>query len=272
MASIKGEVIRVVQDAIGIDIECSEIRKEGRDGFKFWFKDLGEHRGPEFTLSLHSLRRHKASLYIGRFAAPCLAQMQNATVEQLVLARAFIGQLAALDDFKVVPEQSIDQFFVVDGLSIDVSAKSGHDPRTTGSFAAAAGLLIVPMVAAMAEIIGYDDESASETGYEVQEADMEGTLSMKTVISRERSRRNRALALATHGSRCVVCHFDSSIAFDNGIDVIEVHHLQPLSSLCEPRQYDPVTDLVPVCPTCHRALHSRRPIPYSIDELRKLRK
>jgi 5-methylcytosine-specific restriction protein A len=269
---IRGNVLGVIQDAVGIDIDCREIRNAGRDGFKIWFKDLGEHRGPEFTLSLHGLRRHKASLHMGKFAAPCVEQMRNATLDRLTLARAFIRRLSVSEDFRMVPNQSIDDFLMVDGLSMDVSAKSESDPRTPESFAVAANLLVIPMIAAMAEMIGYDDAAASELNHDLQEAEMEGALLVRTVTTRERSRRNRTLALATHGSRCCVCQFESSATFGNGIDVIEVHHLQPLSSLGAPRPYDPVTDLVPVCPTCHRALHARKPIPYSVEELRGLRK
>src|SRR3954463_13693618 len=124
MAGIRGNVLGVIQDAVGIEIDVREIRTAGRDGFKIWFKDLGEHRGPEFTLSLHGLRRHKASLHMGKFAAPCVEQMRNATVDHLTLARAFIKRLATLEDFRTNPYQPIDEFLMADGLSMEVSAKS----------------------------------------------------------------------------------------------------------------------------------------------------
>jgi 5-methylcytosine-specific restriction protein A len=69
----------------------------------------------------------------------------------------------------------------------------------------------------------------------------------------------------------VVCGLEPRRVYGEAGSIIEVHHLEPVSSLVEPRPYDPRTDLVPLCPTCHRALHTRRPIPLSIEELKTLR-
>jgi 5-methylcytosine-specific restriction protein A len=35
-------------------------------------------------------------------------------------------------------------------------------------------------------------------------------------------------------------------------------------------QVDPIADLRPVCPNCHAMLHSRRPTPLSIAELKRI--
>ncbi|WP_353733593.1 hypothetical protein [Rossellomorea vietnamensis] len=34
-----------------------------------------------------------------------------------------------------------------------------------------------------------------------------------------------------------------------------MHHVNPLSTLDEAIEIDPETDLVPVCPNCHRMMH-----------------
>jgi 5-methylcytosine-specific restriction protein A len=49
-----------------------------------------------------------------------------------------------------------------------------------------------------------------------------------------------------------------------------VHHLEPVASLDVPRVYNPATDLIPLCPNCHRAVHSRAPVPYQPEELKRL--
>jgi len=54
--------------------------------------------------------------------------------------------------------------------------------------------------------------------------------------------------------------------------LIEVHHIVPLSQIKKGYKVDPIHDLVPVCPNCHAALHSKKDGVYSVEELRlKLR-
>lgn len=48
---------------------------------------------------------------------------------------------------------------------------------------------------------------------------------------------------------------------------IEVHHLKPMPE--GERGTDPIRDLVPVCPNCHRMLHRKTP-PYSPSELKTI--
>ena len=45
--------------------------------------------------------------------------------------------------------------------------------------------------------------------------------------------------------------------------------IEPLADLDQPRAYDPSTDLIPLCPNCHRAIHRQTPT-LSPDELREL--
>ena len=52
---------------------------------------------------------------------------------------------------------------------------------------------------------------------------------------------------------------------------IEVHHIVPISEIGEDYVVDPVNDLVPVCPNCHTALHSKKGGVYSVQELKQLR-
>jgi hypothetical protein len=45
-----------------------------------------------------------------------------------------------------------------------------------------------------------------------------------------------------------------------GEGFIEVHHLNPMANAAGERTIDPVRDLVPVCPNCHRMLHHQTPL------------
>ena len=45
------------------------------------------------------------------------------------------------------------------------------------------------------------------------------------------------------------------------------HRAKPISEINEKYIVDPIEDLRPVCPNCHRALHSKNPA-YSIEEMK----
>ena len=86
----------------------------------------------------------------------------------------------------------------------------------------------------------------------------------------ERDRRNRAAALAIHGYACLVCTSDLGDRYGPvAVGLIEIHHLTPVSKLGPDYSINPATDLVPLCPNCHRVAHRRDP-PFSIEELKAM--
>lgn len=98
----------------------------------------------------------------------------------------------------------------------------------------------------------------------------EGAVQTITVNAYERNEAARAACLAHYGRSCSVCGLVPEQAYGPGFEgVIHVHHLSPISGALEARTVDPVTDLRPVCPTCHAALHRRSP-PYTPEELRAM--
>lgn len=83
----------------------------------------------------------------------------------------------------------------------------------------------------------------------------------------ERSRSNRAAAIAIHGKQCAVCGFDFDAIYGTiAGGYIEVHHLVPVSMMTSVRIVDPNSDLVPLCANCHRMAHRRWP-PFTPTEL-----
>lgn len=87
----------------------------------------------------------------------------------------------------------------------------------------------------------------------------------------ERSREAREACIAAHGAVCSICGFDFGKAYGphfNGI--VQVHHIVPLSVVDSEHDVDPVTDLIPVCPNCHVALHSKPGGVYTPGELRDI--
>lgn len=74
----------------------------------------------------------------------------------------------------------------------------------------------------------------------------------------ERNKKARALCIAAHGAVCAVCGFDFGRVYGSELaGIIDVHHKVPLSEIREGHVVDPVDDLVPLCPNCHRAIHSK---------------
>ncbi len=92
-----------------------------------------------------------------------------------------------------------------------------------------------------------------------------------TVDRLERSASARRACLAQHGTNCCICDFDFGTAYGEEFSgFIHVHHLKPLGGATGARSVDPSTDLVPVCPNCHAAIHYHRGN-RSIDEMRRIR-
>ena len=106
---------------------------------------------------------------------------------------------------------------------------------------------------------------------EVEHGKGEGTL--KTYFGKryERNPKNREHAIEIHGLDCYVCGFNFEEVYgERGKDFIEVHHLQPLSTLEEATEINPDTDLVPLCANCHRMIHRNQTHVLTIDELKAI--
>lgn len=89
----------------------------------------------------------------------------------------------------------------------------------------------------------------------------------------ERNPKARARCIAAQGTACKVCGFDFGIAFGEAFaGKIEVHHIKPISEIGEEYVVDPLRDLVPVCPNCHRMLHSKANGVYTVEDLKEMRK
>lgn len=97
----------------------------------------------------------------------------------------------------------------------------------------------------------------------------EGAGKTVTVNRYERDDDARAACIAHYGARCQVCDLVFSQRYSGlGDGFIHVHHLVPLYEIGRAYRVDPIRDLRPVCPNCHAMLHTRRPEPYTTEELR----
>lgn len=99
----------------------------------------------------------------------------------------------------------------------------------------------------------------------------EGALTEVTLDRYERNGTAREACLAAHGTTCAICGFDFAKTYGPDFaGIIQVHHIIPLHERAGEHVVDPVRDLIPVCPNCHVALHSRPGGTYLPDELREL--
>ena len=74
----------------------------------------------------------------------------------------------------------------------------------------------------------------------------------------ERNPQDRAACLAYHGYTCKICGMSFEKTYGPEFkNIIEVHHIVPLNQIGEAYVVDPINDLIPVCPNCHTALHSK---------------
>ena len=101
---------------------------------------------------------------------------------------------------------------------------------------------------------------------------MEGEETSVTSNKYERNPKARAACLAYHGTACAVCGMDFGKTYGPAFaGTIEVHHIVPLSEIGEEYEIDPIKDLIPVCPNCHTALHSKKDGVFTVAELRAMR-
>lgn len=264
IARSKELILRELEEGTGASIAV-EVNDTGlRSALRIWFSDLDEQRGTIAELRPHGLKGHRVDLALGKFSAPILEQIARATPEDIQLARALVASIGPKAKVEIRSQQLTD-WIVRDGHFRMVATIRHEDSADTdAAITQTCREIIVPMMAAMAELIGYDpvEEVAN---FDALQA--EGAILHSVVVRRERNPRNRLLCVRTHGSRCKACHVEPRSIYGEAGTIIEVHHLEPLANLAAPRTYDPRTDLVPLCPNCHRAVHTRRPVPYTLEEL-----
>lgn len=260
-------IAKEIGEGTGASIAIAEAETGIRSGLRIWFADLEEKQGPVAEVRPHGLRSHRVQLSFGNFSGSVIAQIQRAAPEDVQLARALLASIRAGVEIHI-PGQTLADWTVRDGqFRITATVRHEGQPDDDVGVTMTCREAIVPMMAAMAELIGYDDIEADATD---EVPAFEGAILQSVVNRRERNPRNRLLCIRIHGERCAACGFEPKKTYGSAGSIIEVHHLEPLASLSIPKPYDPRTDLVPLCPNCHRAVHTRRAVPLGLDEVRTL--
>jgi len=266
LAEKQALIRREVEEGTGAAICLEEDRRGVQTAIKLWFADLERTHSPIVTLRPTGLRRFEARLAFGSFAADTIRQMQKASAEEVQLARALVASVATGANLRIGNGQTTANWLIDNGGFTLVAEKRDIEDRfEDDSIAETCRELVIPILAAMAELYGYDP--IEEIALPDQEDLIEGTVKLSVIRRRERNPRNRLLCLRIHGAVCNICRLAPDKLYGDAGGIIEVHHLQPLSVAGMPRPYNPATDLIPLCPNCHRAVHTRRPIPWAPSEL-----
>jgi 5-methylcytosine-specific restriction protein A len=268
LASKKNEIAAHLTEGTGAAISIQINSEKRRAGLEVWFSDLQRSHGPIVDLRPYGLRGHEVQLRFGTFAAATIDQICSADEEKKILARALIDSIQSKLEF------SGDQISISDWPSqklpltfkLHVQKKAGES-TDDDLVASTCQNVLVPIMGALAELIGYEEiEEVADHG----EPEYEGKVLRSVIRRRERNPRNRLLCLRIHGYQCKVCGLDPVRKYGDFAQIIEVHHIQPLFELNEPRQYDPKVDLIPLCPNCHRAVHTPKGSPLDPFELRRI--
>ena len=267
---LENEIKTTLVSLTGINISESPINKN-RNAFTFWFDDVSQQESPSFKITAEGLHRHKIEVKMGLATQPLIEQIQKASESQLSLAGDFISlvekngfhiKLNILDSSHINLLAPGDQAFIAykKGIKEHTSNKSIFETSKNA---------MAPIMTAVAELIGYEETVMFNEKVTTLDSEMEGTVATKTISIRERSRRNRQICLGFHGEVCGICGLDPIALYGDAGSIIEVHHKQPLAILDNPLLFNPKEDLIPLCPNCHRAVHTKRPIPWTPDQIKK---
>ena len=248
----------------GAEISAQIKKPKKRSELHLWFSDIGKSKGPVFTIKPSGLNRHNISLQFRTYSDQFINQIKNASIEQIKLSQNLLN-LALSDKSTVLKSSQLPENWTITDKSfyIEIEISGIRNVTTYPAYRKTCEAILLPLISAIAELIGYEEEIKDI----IKAGEMEGKIQKITIIKRERSKRNRLLCLRAHGDKCKICKFIPKLKYGEIGSIIEVHHIQPLSLNSEVRSYDPTNDLIPLCPNCHRAIHKKRPTPYSPQEL-----
>ena len=181
-----------IREKIGISVKGELKHTTPRKSLSFWFDNFNRSDGPVFSIRPSGLKRHVISIEFGPYAATCIEHIKNtATQESYSLAYAFIEQLDKKFNVKLNGNPIQNNWKIDTGFNIEISRKNlkQNDFETISD---SIELAMIPLMAAVAELIGYEV-------IEQDEGDKEGDLNQLVVTKRERSPRNRLLCISIHG-------------------------------------------------------------------------
>lgn len=263
MLSSLDDVVLEVCNALGVQVQRTTEPSGAEYDYKLRLAAFPEGKGVALFLR-HGYLQWTFDLRLEDFGNQILEQMRSQAGEKGELLDSLVAharRLATLFYFR-------GEGFYEDSLApsdwTDFSFKAVFEYRREQD---AYSALSEPLLAAISIplcLLETSDEWA-----EPLEGDFEGRQYLAEVRKYERSRYNRAICLRNYGFSCRGCGLQMSETYGPlSNEVIDVHHIVPVSKMARPARLDPLRDLVPLCPTCHRVIHTEDP-PLSVAQLRE---
>ena len=264
----------IVSLETGLDFETSS-RKDSDGRQIISLTPAGHNPAHTFGIDVEiGWRRLELSFVPGKFAGPLLQAMSEADDSGRAVFRAVLRDCesqGAKVSFKLNgTEQRYSEEAIWDDAWRRLSFQLSKGNLELGTEDGIPDFEIVQswatrFAAAVISLLPLEVDEAEELkGYP------EGAVQKVEVNRYERDRRNRAAALAIHGSACLACGMDFGRTYGPHADgYIEVHHVVQVSQLGTNYVIDPKEDLVPLCPNCHAVAHRRNP-PFTVDEIKGL--
>lgn len=101
-----------------------------------------------------------------------------------------------------------------------------------------------------------------------EEVFFEGAKTRIAINAYERNIEARSKCIDHYGPKCQVCGMSFKEAYGPEFErIIHVHHLRKISEIGESYVVNPISDLRPVCPNCHAAIHNNKE-PFTIEEIK----
>lgn len=265
---------RALSSALSLPITAKSDARSGVTEFRL----QGMSRPHGFSVIVTPLlSRIKAELRLDRLAADLLRVIGEASSDSWLQAAAISRAYESLGaKFQILVNGTSFEGLGSNDLSGSVKSfactgslmRKSVDDTSSDVFVVAEALFSFIICLLPLDV---DQETPTELGSVDFSFAYEGKKYSVLANKYERSRANRAAAIAVHGSSCTVCQFSFDESYgDLARGYVEVHHLLPVSSMGGARPVDPVTELVPLCANCHRMAHRRWP-PYTPQELSNAR-
>lgn len=220
-------------------------------------------------------RRMEVAFEPGDFARPLLSDMSRTDAEGRSIFLATIdtcrrnGADVLIRINGQVVNQSDQEFWADNWRRFELSLRKGNleigDADGRNDFEISYPW-ILRFTAAVLSLLPFEAESEISPP-DNQRGFPEGAKKTIVVNRYERDRRNRAAAIAIHGSRCLACGFDFGSRYGSiAAGFIEVHHVVPVSRMIEGYIVNPQNDLIPLCSNCHSVVHKEDP-PLTLQQL-----
>lgn len=257
-------MLKGVSSALGVQLALAREEPASNFDYSIRVASIEEGKGVRLFVA-HDFLQWRFSLQLedySRHLSDLLRQRLEEREEQFQSILSTLSQKAAeLEVLPVVTEADSHPQPHQQNLWIRaVLEYSRHESALEAAFRSLITILSLPL-SLLEESVVWEE---AQTDYRY-----EGAVVVKKSRAYERSRFNRAVCLSHYGFQCRGCGQNMDEKYGPlSTKVIDVHHIVPVSKMGGPKRLDPLRDLVPLCPTCHRVVHSENP-PLSVSELRK---